>query len=115
MAKTYVDLLTEARSQIKFVSLDEAKRRLEAKEGYTFVDVREKDETRLGFIPGAVLLPRGHLESQAEQKLRDKNAKLIVYCAAGNRSVFAARTLMDMGYAHVESANPGFTRWKDMR
>jgi molybdopterin/thiamine biosynthesis adenylyltransferase/rhodanese-related sulfurtransferase len=115
MAKTYVDLLTEARSQVKLVSLDEAKRRLEAKEGYTFVDVREKDETRLGFIPGAVLLPRGHLESQAEQKLKDKNAKLIVYCAAGNRSAFAAKVLQEMGYAHVESANPGFTRWKDMR
>src|SRR6185295_8472163 len=115
MAKTYVDLLTEARSQVKIVMLDEAKRRFEAKEGYTFVDVREKDETRLGFIPGAVMLPRGHLESQAEGKLKDKNAKLIVYCAAGNRSAFAAKVLADMGYANVESMNPGFTRWKDMR
>jgi molybdopterin/thiamine biosynthesis adenylyltransferase/rhodanese-related sulfurtransferase len=115
MAKTYADLLTEARSKIKLVSLDELKRRLEARENYVLVDVREKDETRQGFIPGAVLIPRAFLESQAEQKLRDKVAKIVVYCAAGNRSAFAAKLLGEMGYQNVESANPGFTRWKDMR
>jgi molybdopterin/thiamine biosynthesis adenylyltransferase/rhodanese-related sulfurtransferase len=115
MAKTYADLLNDARSKIRFVSLDEAKRRLEAKEDYTFVDVREKDETRQGFIPGAVLIPRGFLEQQVEQKLPDKNAKIIAYCAGGTRSAFAAKLLGDMGYANVESANPGFVRWKDLR
>jgi molybdopterin/thiamine biosynthesis adenylyltransferase/rhodanese-related sulfurtransferase len=115
MPKTYSDLLSEVRSQIKIVPLDEIKRRLEAKEGYTLVDVREKDETRLGFIPGAVFLPRGFLEMQAEQKLPDKNAKIVVYCAGGTRSAFAAKQLQDMGYTNVESANPGFIRWKDMR
>jgi sulfur-carrier protein adenylyltransferase/sulfurtransferase len=112
--KTYSDMLQEVRSQIRLVTLDEIKRRLDAKENYVLVDVREKDETRLGFIPGAVLLPRGFLEMQAEQKLPDKSAKLIVYCAGGTRSAFAAKVLQDLGYQHVESANPGFTRWKDM-
>jgi molybdopterin/thiamine biosynthesis adenylyltransferase/rhodanese-related sulfurtransferase len=107
-------MLQEVRSQIRLVTLDEIKRRLDAKEDYVLVDVREKDETRLGFIPGAVLLPRGFLEMQAEQKLPDKNKKLIVYCAGGTRSAFAAKVLQDLGYQHVESANPGFTRWKDM-
>lgn len=115
MAKTYADLLNDVRSKIKLVSLAEAKRRLEANEGYVFVDVREKDETRQGFIPGAVLLPRGFLEQQVEQKLPDKNAKIIAYCAGGTRSAFAAQLLQEMGYTHVESANPGFTRWKDSR
>ncbi|HKP64348.1 MAG TPA: molybdopterin-synthase adenylyltransferase MoeB [Polyangiales bacterium] len=111
--KTYSDLLQEVKSQIKLVTLDEMKRRLDKREEYTLVDVREKDETRQGFIPGAVFLPRGFLEMQAEQKLPDKNAKLIVYCAGGTRSAFAAKVLQDMGYTHVESANPGFVRWKD--
>jgi molybdopterin/thiamine biosynthesis adenylyltransferase/rhodanese-related sulfurtransferase len=111
--KTYSDLLQEVKSQIKLVTLDEIKRRLDSKEDYTLVDVREKDETRQGFIPGAVMVPRGFLEMQAEQKLPDKNAKLIVYCAGGTRSAFAAKVLQDMGYQHVESANPGFVRWKD--
>jgi len=115
MPKTYADLLTEAKSSIRAISLDEAKRRLLANEGYTFVDVREKDETRQGYIPGAVLLPRGFLEMQAEQKLPNRDAKLIVYCAAGNRSAFAARVLEQMGYTHVEATIPGFVRWKDLR
>jgi sulfur-carrier protein adenylyltransferase/sulfurtransferase len=115
MPKTYADLLSEVRSQIRLVPLDELKRRLEAKEDYVLVDVREKDETRQGFIPGAVMLPRGFLEMQAEQKLPDKNAKIVTYCAGGTRSAFAAKVLQDMGYTHVESANPGFVRWKDLR
>jgi molybdopterin/thiamine biosynthesis adenylyltransferase/rhodanese-related sulfurtransferase len=114
-AKTYADLLQEVKGQIKTVTLDELKRRLEAKEPYTIVDVREKDETRLGFIPGAVFLPRGFLEQQAEQKLPDKNAKIVLYCAGGTRSAFAAHRMQEMGYTNVESANPGFIRWKDMR
>jgi molybdopterin/thiamine biosynthesis adenylyltransferase/rhodanese-related sulfurtransferase len=115
MPKSYPEMMAEVRSQIRLISIDEAKRRFDAKDGSVFVDVREKDETRLGFIPGAVLLPRGFLEQQAEQKLRDKDAKLIVYCASANRSAFAARTLQDLGYTHVEVSNPGFVRWKDLR
>ena len=78
MAKTYSDLLQEIKGEIKQVSLDEMKRRLEAREPYVFVDVREKDETKNGYIPGAVLLPRGFLEMQVESKLPDKNAKLVL-------------------------------------
>jgi molybdopterin/thiamine biosynthesis adenylyltransferase/rhodanese-related sulfurtransferase len=111
--KTYSDLLQEVKSQIRTVSLDEIKRRLDAHEPYTLVDVREKDEVRQGFIPGAVFLPRGFLEMQAEQKLPDKDAKLIVYCAGGTRSAFASQVLQQLGYKNVESANPGFIRWKD--
>jgi molybdopterin/thiamine biosynthesis adenylyltransferase/rhodanese-related sulfurtransferase len=114
MAKTYSDLLQEVKGAIKQVSLDEMKRRLDAREPYVFVDVREKDETKAGYVPGAVLLPRGFLEMQAESKLPDKGAKLVVYCAGGVRSAFAAKVLQDLGYSHVESANPGFVRWKDV-
>ncbi|MFM2418318.1 MAG: hypothetical protein RL385_3041 [Pseudomonadota bacterium] len=114
MAKTYSDLLQEVKGAIKQVPLDEMKRRLDAREPYVFVDVREKDETKAGYVPGAVLLPRGFLEMQAESKLPDKGAKLVVYCAGGVRSAFAAKVLQDLGYSHVESANPGFVRWKDV-
>jgi molybdopterin/thiamine biosynthesis adenylyltransferase/rhodanese-related sulfurtransferase len=114
MSKTYSDYLQEIKSQIRLVPLDEIKRRYDAKEPYTLVDVRERDESRLGFIPGSVLLPRGFLEQQFESRLPDKNAKLIIYCASGTRSAFAAKLLQELGYANVEAAMPGFTRWKDM-
>ena len=114
MSKTYSDLLSEVKSQIRTVSLDEIKRRIEASEPYVIVDVREKDEVRQGFIPGAVHVARGFLEMQAEQRLPDKSANIVVYCAGGVRSAFAAKSLEDLGYAHVESAMPGFVRWKDL-
>ena len=117
MAKTYSDLFAEVRQSVKLLSLDELKARLETRKErpFTLVDVREKDEFRAGFIPGAVHIPRAHLEMQAEQKLPDKNAEIILYCAGGTRSAFAAKTLADFGYTNVISANPGFVRWKDLK
>lgn len=114
MAKTYSDLLADVRANVKTVSLEDLKRRREANEAMVLVDVREKDETRQGHIPGATFLPRGFLEMQAEQRLPDKNAKIVLYCAGGIRSAFAAKALMELGYTDVESANPGFGRWKDL-
>lgn len=112
MPKTYADLLRAVQSEIRTVSLEELERRLEAGEPYVLVDVRERDEVQKGRLPGAVHVPRGLLEMQAEQRLPDKDAKIVVYCAGGTRSAFAAKTLAELGYAHVESAMPGFDRWK---
>ena len=78
MPTTYTDLLADIRKRTKPVSLEELKRRLDRREKLTLVDVREKDEWRAGYIPGAVSLPRGFLELQAEQKLPDKSARIAV-------------------------------------
>ena len=64
-------------------------------------------------IPGSVFIPRGHLESQAENKLPDRDAPIVIYCAGGNRSAFAAKTLQDLGYTDVVSMAGGFGRWKN--
>jgi molybdopterin/thiamine biosynthesis adenylyltransferase/rhodanese-related sulfurtransferase len=114
MPTTYSDLIADVRKSIATVSLEEIKRRLEAKEPMVLVDVREKDEVRLGTIPGAISVPRGFLEMQIEQKVTDKNAPVVLFCAGGTRSALAAKTLIDLGYTRVESANPGFVRWKDL-
>lgn len=113
MSKTYSDLLQEVKNGVRQVSLDEVKRRMDEDQPMVLVDVREKDEYRQGFIPGAVHIPRGFLEMQAEKRLLDKSAPLVVYCAGGIRSAFAAKSLTELGFENVESANPGFSRWKD--
>ncbi len=115
MSKTYSDLFADVRKSIRFISLDDLKKRLESKKPFTLVDVREKDEFRAGFIPGAIHVPRSNLESQSEQKLPDRDAEIILYCAGGTRSAFAAKTLGELGYTNVTSANPGFIRWKDLQ
>ena len=114
MPTTYTDLIADIRKSITVISLEEIKRRLDAKAPMVLVDVREKEEFRDGFIPGAISVPRGFLEMQIEQKVTDKSAPVVVYCAGGARSALAAKTLQDLGYTNVESANPGFVRWKDL-
>ncbi|MFO0680806.1 MAG: molybdopterin-synthase adenylyltransferase MoeB [Sandaracinus sp.] len=113
MTKTYGDLLQDVKAAIRQVSLEELKAEMERREPITIVDVREKDEWRQGYLPGSIHVPRGFLEMQAEQKLPDKSANVVVYCAGGIRSAFAAKSLQDLGYTRVRSANPGFNRWKD--
>ena len=115
MAKTYAELFAEVRERVRTISLEALKARLDAKTPTTLVDVREQHEFNAGYIPGAVHIPRGFLEIQAEGKLPDRKAPIVVYCAGGTRSAFAARTLSDLGYENVLSANPGFVRWKDLR
>jgi len=114
MPTTYSDLLASVRKATKEVSLDSLKKRLEAREPIVLLDVREKEEFRAGYIPGAISIPRGFLEIQVEGKLPNKDAKIVAYCAGGTRSALAAKTLGDLGYTNVETANPGFTRWKDL-
>ena len=114
MPKTYSDLFSEVRASVRVLTLEQLRAKLEQRADFTLLDVREKDEVRGGFIPGALHVPRGFLEMQAEQKLPDKSREIVVYCAAGVRSVFGAKTLAELGYQNVWSATPGFVRWKDM-
>jgi molybdopterin/thiamine biosynthesis adenylyltransferase/rhodanese-related sulfurtransferase len=111
---TSAELVASARRGVRTVSLEEVRRRLEAREPMVLVDVREKDEARGGTIPGAIHVPRGFLELQIEQRVPDRAAPIVVYCAAGVRSALAAKTLGELGYTSVESADPGFSRWKEL-
>ncbi|MDQ1479491.1 MAG: sulfur-carrier protein adenylyltransferase/sulfurtransferase, partial [Actinomycetota bacterium] len=107
---SYRDLLKAAKSDIREIDPETAEARLNDS---TFLDVREMDEFEQGMIPGSVFIPRGHLEAQAENKLPDRDAPIVIYCAGGNRSAFAAKTLEDLGYSDVVSMTGGFGRWKN--
>jgi molybdopterin/thiamine biosynthesis adenylyltransferase/rhodanese-related sulfurtransferase len=81
--------------------------------GVAVVDVRESDEIAQGHIPGAKLVPRGYLESRIEGAVPDRSQHVVLYCASGNRSALAARTLAELGYENVASMTGGITLWKD--
>jgi molybdopterin/thiamine biosynthesis adenylyltransferase/rhodanese-related sulfurtransferase len=107
---SYRDLLKQAKSEIREIEPAQAEARLgEA----TFLDCRELDEFEQGMIPGSLFIPRGHLESKVENMITDRTKPVIIYCAAGNRSAFAAKTLEELGYADVVSMKGGFGRWKN--
>jgi adenylyltransferase/sulfurtransferase len=108
---TYRELLQQVRSEISEIDATHARDRVESGEPVV-VDVREQDEWDEGHIPGAVHVPRGHLESRIERLAPDTGRPVVVYCSAGNRSAFAAKTLADLGYEDVVSLAGGFTDWK---
>jgi molybdopterin/thiamine biosynthesis adenylyltransferase/rhodanese-related sulfurtransferase len=82
--------------------------------GAVVVDVREQHEFEEAHVPGAVHVPRGHLESRIEGAVSDRSKRVILYCASGNRSALAAHTLQELlGYEDVASMRGGITLWKD--
>jgi molybdopterin/thiamine biosynthesis adenylyltransferase/rhodanese-related sulfurtransferase len=109
---SYRDLLQQVKAEIDEVDVPRAREILEGAEPPLLVDVRELDEWTEGRIPGAVHVPRGFLESRIEQAAPDHTQPILVYCAGGNRSAFAAKTLGELGYENVSSLAGGYTDWK---
>jgi rhodanese-related sulfurtransferase len=108
--KTGEDLIAEAKEQIQEVTPEDVRAMKSRGENVVYLDVREPNEWNLGRIPGAVHLPRGNLETKIEA-LVDRDQKVVVYCARGNRSALAALTMQQMGYHNVSSMSHGFLGW----
>ena len=108
---SYREFLQETRGQIEEIDAERA-RELHDAEAAVFLDVREREEWDEGHIPAATHIPRGWLESRIEQALPDHSRAIVAYCASGNRSTFAARTLEELGYENVVSLAGGINDWK---
>ncbi len=112
MTKSYSDILREARTQIREVSTSEVDLERESGTPPLLVDVRENHEWEAGHLPGAIHVPRSHLESLIEGAAPDRSRPIVLYCASGIRSVFASQTLGELGYTNVASMAGGFQGWK---
>jgi molybdopterin/thiamine biosynthesis adenylyltransferase/rhodanese-related sulfurtransferase len=115
--RTGRDLIKEIRAKVKEVDPSEV-RELQQRNGaepdLVVVDVREQAEWDQGHIPGAIHVPRSYLESRFESFVPERDKKVVLYCATGQRSALAANTLEEyMGYEDVASMNGGFVLWKD--
>src|SRR6201987_5084203 len=112
MSPSGAEVLRQIKSRIDEV--DPAVVREQVGNGAVIVDVREPEEWGAGHIPGAVHVPKSYLDSRIEGAVPDHQKHVVLYCASGNRSAWAARTMIeDLGYEHVESMTGGFTLWKD--
>jgi molybdopterin/thiamine biosynthesis adenylyltransferase/rhodanese-related sulfurtransferase len=105
-------MLADAKAAVREIDPAQAEQEISAEKA-VLLDVREPDEYEQGALPGAVHIPRGTLETSVEGRIPDKASHLVVYCAGGTRSAFAAKTLQDLGYTDVASVVGGFNRWKD--
>jgi len=110
---SYRDLLQQVKAEIDEVDVSRAREIVDAPdERPLVVDVRELDEWTEGRIPGAIHIPRGNLESRIERAAPDRAQPILLYCAVGNRSAFAAKSLGELGYENVTSLAGGYTDWK---
>ncbi len=112
MTPSSAQVQKQIRSQVDEVDPAEVRRQIG--NGAVLIDVRENEEFDAGHIPGAVHVPRSYLESRIEGAVPDHDAHVILYCASGNRSAWAAHTLRELlGYENVEPMTGGITLWKD--
>jgi adenylyltransferase/sulfurtransferase len=114
MAKSFQDIMAEARKEISEVSAQQVNELLKNNgKSPVLLDVRESDEWRQGHLEGALSLPRGFLEIKVETALPNKETPIIAYCAGGVRSLLAAKAMKEMGYQNVSSMAGGYAAWKN--
>jgi len=111
--RTGQDLIDEAKQQIEQVTPEQVRDMQARNDRVVYLDVREPNEWNLGRLPQAIHLPRGNLEGKVEGMI-DRNQKVVIYCARGNRSALAALTMKQMGYEDVSSMARGIQGWAEI-
>ena len=107
----FLKIVEDAKKRIHEITIDEVKAKLDRKEKFLLVDVREESEYAADHLPGAVHLGKGILERDVEDRVSDLNAPIVLYCGGGLRSALAADNLQKMGYTHVLSMDGGIRGW----
>lgn len=110
--KSYADLVSDARARVAETTTAELRQMKTAGAPVTLIDVRDQAEANLGMIPGAIHISRGTLEGKIEGAAR-RDAKVVLYCSSGNRSLLAGDMLRQMGYQDVSSLAGGIRAWVD--
>ncbi|HEV7882728.1 MAG TPA: molybdopterin-synthase adenylyltransferase MoeB, partial [Solirubrobacteraceae bacterium] len=116
MSPSGAEFIRKIKSQIAEVDPSDVRAAMSDANGngaIALIDVRESEEVARGLIPGATHVPRGYLESRIDGAVPDRSQHVVLYCASGNRSALAAKTLEELGYENVESMTGGYTLWKD--
>lgn len=106
-------MLDDANKVVSSVSPKELKKMLDADGDFFLIDLRGSNQVERGEIYwiDSFKIPRGYLEFRVELKIPNKNAKIILYCCSGKRSILAAKSLMDMGYTNVAHLHGGIREW----
>jgi rhodanese-related sulfurtransferase len=111
----FLKLVEEAKKHVKELTVDQVKAKLDRGERFHLVDVREESEWARDHLPGATHLGKGVIERDAEQRLPDPKAEIVLYCGGGFRSALAAENLQRMGYTNVWSMDGGIRGWREKK
>ena len=111
-APRFLDLVNDVKLRVRECTIDDVKAKLDRREQFHLVDVREESEWAKDHLPGAIHLGRGILERDVEARIPDTAAEIILYCGGGFRSALAADNLQKMGYQNVISMDGGIRDWR---
>ncbi len=109
----FLDIVNNAKQRVREVTVDDVKGKLDRKDEFLLVDVREDNEWQTDHLPGAIHLGKGVIERDIEQRIPDLNATIVLYCGGGFRSALAADNLRRMGYTNVLSMDGGIREWRE--
>lgn len=107
----FLQIVNDAKSRVRELSVEAVKRKLDAGERLTLIDVREESEWAAGHLPDAVHLGKGVIERDVEKRIPEHGTPLVLYCGGGFRSALAADNLQKMGYTNVWSMDGGWSQW----
>jgi rhodanese-related sulfurtransferase len=119
--KRYTELIKECRQIVKEIMPWDLEELLEEEQKPLLLDVREGDEYVAMHIENSLHVPRGILETSCEYGFEEtvpelveaRQREVIVVCRSGNRSLFAAKVMQELGYLNVLSLKTGLKGWND--
>lgn len=109
----FLKVAEEARSQVTETSATDVKARLDRRERFHLVDVREDNEWAAGHLPKATHLGKGIIERDVEKAIPNPAEPIVLYCGGGYRSAMVAVSLAKMGYTNVLSMQGGYGGWTE--
>jgi rhodanese-related sulfurtransferase len=109
----FLKIVEATRANIREVTADQVKAKLDGHHKFTLIDVREESEWAQDHVKGAVHLSKGIIERDIEKKVPDPSAEIVLYCGGGFRSALAAENLQKMGYKNVLSMDGGIRTWRE--
>ncbi len=113
-SEAFVKLVDKVMPEIKEMTIDEVKAKLESGADFHLVDVREDGEWSQGRIKGAIHIGRGVIERDIETIIENKDDLVVLYCGGGFRSALAAHNIQFMGYSNVFSMSGGIRAWREV-
>ncbi len=93
------------------ISAHELKQKMDAREAFDLIDVREPFEYEIARIEGAKLIPLREIAGRADELQREQT--IVVHCHSGGRSAEAVRLLQQRGFTNIYNLEGGIDAWSD--
>tara|TARA_B100001996_G_scaffold351442_1_gene311469 strand:- start:17 stop:409 length:393 start_codon:yes stop_codon:yes gene_type:complete len=123
MEKTFNDLVEKSREDLEIIDSKTLNNMINQREDMVIIDVNDKEDVdQRGMVEGAVNISLGTLYYKADknvpedfkdQRIQDRNKKVVVTCGLGLCAAIGGKLLKDMGFKNVSLLEGGVTKWQE--